>query len=117
MLVKSTKPEEIPVLLTWVNLTLSSLKPKLILVKLPVKVQWILLPSTLEEPKLPPNKVKLLIDKLCSIPLKVKELLKLLDSTLKSLNIDKFITFSLPSEISLLLLSVVILNSLKLRLP
>jgi hypothetical protein len=38
MLVKSTKPEEIPVLLTWVNLTLSSLKPKLITMKPKIKV-------------------------------------------------------------------------------
>lgn len=56
--------------------------------------------STLELPKLKPKLLKWPIDKPCLIPLKVKELLKLKDSTLKSLNTDKFITFSLPLEIS-----------------
>jgi len=37
-LVKSTKLPETPVPLIWVNLTLSSLKPKLITMKPPIKV-------------------------------------------------------------------------------
>jgi hypothetical protein len=94
--VKSTKLLEILVPLTWLNSLDSTLKLKPIMLKLPEKVNSILLPSNLEELKLPTNKLNSLIEKLWVKTWLPKELLKLKDSTLSLLNTDKFITFSLP---------------------
>lgn len=116
--VKSTKLLEILVPLIWKNSLVSKLKLKPTTPKLLVKVPSILLPLNLEELKSSANKLNSMLDKLWVIPWLLKELLKKKDSKLSSLNTDKFITFLLLLEISLLLLSVVLmLNSLKPRLP